>query len=46
MGQLWIEGTSSDGEAFSARWSKVTDEQMDAITDHIESVLGRPDTVS
>lgn len=45
MGQLWIEGAGNDGEAFSARWGEVTDEQIDTITDYIESVLGRADTV-
>lgn len=45
MGQLCIEGTGDDGEEFSARWGKVTDEQIDRITGFIESVLGRADTV-
>lgn len=43
---LWIEATDSSGEEFSARWGNATDEQIDAITQFAESVLGAPDTVA
>lgn len=44
MGQVWIEYTASD-DSGGARWSPVTDEQIDKILAYTEQIMGRrPDT--
>lgn len=45
-GSLWIEITDEDGEESSARWGAATNEQIDAITNFAEKLLGSPDTVA
>ncbi len=41
-----ITGSEVNGDdEFSARWSKVSAEDADKITDYAEKLLGPPDTV-
>jgi len=46
MAQLWIEGVDESGSDFRASWGEVTDAQIDMITEHAESVLGRAHSVN
>ncbi len=45
MGVLWLGGEDDSGAAWCAGWGSVTDAQVDAITEFVEALIGRADTV-
>lgn len=46
MATLEINWDSLEDGDGSARWGDLTDEQLDAVMEAAESVLGKPDTLA